>query len=77
MRDYSILKPMIDHLNIHSVKLLTNNPRKIKALEELGIVVSQRIAHETGRNPHNDGYLATKKGKLGHMLGASENKSVE
>lgn len=68
MRDYSILKPMIDHLNIGGLQLMTNNPRKVKALEELGVPVVERLAHQTGRNPHNAKYLETKKGKLGHWL---------
>lgn len=68
-RDYSILKPMFEHLGIAQVKLLTNNPRKLEALKECGIEVAERIAHETGRNSHNEDYLNTKKGKLGHMFG--------
>ncbi len=68
MRDYSLLKPMLAHLNIRAVKLMTNNPRKIIALQELGLNVTERLEHETGRNPHNAHYLATKKGKLGHLL---------
>ncbi|MCV6624291.1 MAG: GTP cyclohydrolase II, partial [Cellvibrionaceae bacterium] len=68
MRDYSILREMLDHLNIHALKLMTNNPRKVKALNELGVNVVERIPHETGRNPHNAKYLETKKGKLGHLL---------
>lgn len=70
MRDYSILKPMIDHLGVNSIKLMTNNPRKVKALQELGINVAERLSHQPGRNPHNAKYLATKKGKLGHLLDA-------
>lgn len=68
MRDYSILKPMLQHLNIKSLKLLTNNPRKVKALEDMGIKIAERIPHQTGRNPHNAKYLETKKGKLGHLF---------
>lgn len=68
MRDYSMLKPMFDYIGIQSVKLMTNNPRKIKALEDIGVHVEERRPHETGRNPHNTKYLATKKGKLGHIL---------
>lgn len=68
MRDYSILKPMMEALNIKSVKLMTNNPRKIQALEALGIEVTERLPHDTGRNPHNQRYLETKKGKLGHLF---------
>ncbi|MDQ2075786.1 GTP cyclohydrolase II [Marinimicrobium sp. ABcell2] len=68
MRDYSILKPMLEHLQVKSLKLMTNNPRKVKALEEMGVVVAERISHQTGRNPHNARYLETKRGKLGHLF---------
>lgn len=68
MRDYSILKPMMAHLGIQSLKLMTNNPRKVRALEDMGIQVVERIPHQTGRNPHNVKYLETKKGKLGHLF---------
>lgn len=68
MRDYSILKPMLQHLQIKSLKLLTNNPRKVKALQDMGIQITERIPHQTGRNPHNAKYLETKKGKLGHLF---------
>jgi len=68
MRDYSMLKPMFEHLHIHNLKLMTNNPKKIDALEDMGISVVERLAHETGRNPHNARYLETKKGKMGHLL---------
>ena len=68
MRDYSILQAMLDHLGIKSMRLMTNNPRKVKALQDLGIEVVERLPHETGRNPHNVKYLSTKRGKLGHLL---------
>lgn len=68
MRDYSILKPMLEHLQIKSLRLLTNNPRKIKALQDMGIDVVERMSHQTGRNPHNAKYLETKQGKLGHLF---------
>lgn len=68
MRDYSMLGPMFDKMGIKKVRLMTNNPRKLAALAELGVEVVERIAHETGRNPHNIDYLETKKGKLGHLM---------
>jgi GTP cyclohydrolase II len=68
MRDYSILKPMLEHLQIKSVRLMTNNPRKVAALEEHGVEVVERIALHTHSNPHNEKYLLTKAGKLGHMF---------
>ncbi|MEL7045507.1 MAG: GTP cyclohydrolase II [Pseudomonadota bacterium] len=68
MRDYSILKPMFEHLNIDRVKLMTNNPRKVSALEEIGIEVAERIPLQCDANPHNEQYLKTKGAKLGHMF---------
>lgn len=68
MRDYSICGPMLEHFGVNSVRLLTNNPRKVAALESLAIEVSERLPIHTGQNPHNDHYLKTKAGKLGHMF---------
>jgi GTP cyclohydrolase II len=68
LREYDICKAMLDHLHIGAVKLMTNNPRKVQALGQLGIDVSERIALHTGQNPHNAKYLSTKAGKLGHLF---------
>ena len=48
---------------------MTNNPRKVAALQELGIEVLHRLPLETHSNPHNEKYLRTKGAKLGHMFG--------
>ena len=68
MRSYSMTKDMLDHLQVKSVSLMTNNPRKIKALTDLGIAVEQRQAIQVGENSHNRDYLATKANKLDHLL---------
>ena len=68
MRDYSVVRPMAEHLQIKSVRLMTNNPRKVKAFEDQGVEVVERIALRTDSNPHNEKYLLTKAGKLGHMM---------
>ncbi|MFT7287548.1 MAG: GTP cyclohydrolase II [Halieaceae bacterium] len=68
MRDYSIVKPMFEHLGLQSVRLMTNNPRKVSALQELGLDVSERIPLQCESNPHNEKYLKTKGAKLGHMF---------
>ena len=68
-RNYYIVKPMLDHLHIKALRLMTNNPRKVAAMEELGFEVTERIALKTPHNPHNQKYLATKAGKLGHLMG--------
>jgi GTP cyclohydrolase II len=77
MRNYSICKPMLEHLNVSKVRLLTNNPRKVEALEELGFIVSERVALQTGHNPHNRNYLATKAGKLGHLFDTLDDQDKE
>jgi GTP cyclohydrolase II len=68
LRDYGIAIEILKDLGIHELRLLTNNPRKLNALTEGGLTVTERVAIECGRNPHNEGYLTTKAGKLGHLL---------
>ncbi len=68
MRSYDMVKPMLDALGVKSVRLMTNNPRKVSALEEMGFQVAERISHQTGLNPHNTRYLETKGSKLGHLF---------
>ncbi|MEQ3693317.1 MAG: GTP cyclohydrolase II [Thalassolituus sp.] len=68
LREYGMCQPMLEHLNISSIRLMTNNPRKVKALSEAGVAITERVSIEVGRNPHNNGYLNTKASKLGHFL---------
>lgn len=68
MRDYGICKAMLDHLQIQRIRLMTNNPRKVAALEAMGFQVVERVPLQSGSNPHNAKYLATKAGKLGHLF---------
>ncbi len=67
-RDYSICKKMLNHLGVESLKIMTNNPKKIKALEDMGFQIVERMPIETGHSPHNQKYLATKEGKMGHLF---------
>lgn len=67
-RDYGMCRPIFEHLNINKLRLMTNNPRKVDALAELGIDVEERIVHKAGENAHNERYLETKAGKLGHLF---------
>ena len=68
MREYSMCQPMFDHIGVHSVRLMTNNPRKVKALEKYGVRVAERVPLQVGKNSYNENYLHTKMGKLGHMM---------
>lgn len=67
-RDYSMCIPMLKHLGVDEVELMTNNPRKVAALQEYGVKVTARQPLQVGKNSHNEEYLATKAGKLGHMM---------
>jgi GTP cyclohydrolase II len=67
-RDYRVAAEMLKALGIRSIQLLSNNPRKIKGLEENGIVITERIPHSMPANPHNRGYLETKARKSGHLI---------
>jgi GTP cyclohydrolase II len=60
---------MLLSLKVRSIRLMTNNPRKIKGLEELGITVVDRIPLIIPPNPYNRFYLETKSSKSGHLLG--------
>ena len=68
LRNYSMCEPMLEHLGIKAVRLMTNNPRKVAALETYGVKVAERVPLQVGKNRHNEEYLATKMGKMGHMM---------
>jgi GTP cyclohydrolase II len=67
-RSYRAAAVMLRHLGIGSVRLLTNNPAKVEALEREGVSVVERIPHATAPNRHNLGYLSTKASRSGHLL---------
>jgi len=71
-RDYSYCKEILSAVNISSVRLMTNNPRKIKGLEDVDIKVTERVSIESEPNKHNENYLKVKADKLGHMIGPSD-----
>lgn len=65
-RNYQAAVAILRHFGIDTVKLLTNNPQKAAALAEGGIVVAEMVALWTTPNPHNFGYIDTKKRLMGH-----------
>lgn len=66
-RDYAHAAAILRALGIDQVRLLTNNPNKVAALDAEGIHVSERVAHHMPSNPHNADYLAVKRAKSGHL----------
>ena len=67
-RNYELVLPMLRQFGVRSVRLMTNNPRKLDALTRLGIAVAERVPLLVNRNRYNDSYLNTKAAKLGHMM---------
>lgn len=67
-RDFPVAARMLELLRIGEIRLMTNNPRKVEALESAGVRVVKRVAHQLPDNPHNARYLATKRDRSGHLL---------
>lgn len=67
-REYSLAALMLKDLGVASVRLVTNNPAKISALEAAGITVSERVSLEVVANTDNAGYLLTKAQRMDHFL---------
>ena len=67
-RDFRIGAAMLRKLGFGAVRLLTNNPRKVAMMQDHGIAVTERVPLVVGRNRFNEGYLAVKAGKSGHLL---------
>jgi len=68
LRDYELPALVLDWFGVKSVRLLSNNPAKINALEAKGIPVAERIPCQVTRSDDSEDYLRTKKEKLGHLL---------
>ncbi|MEK3787794.1 MULTISPECIES: bifunctional 3,4-dihydroxy-2-butanone-4-phosphate synthase/GTP cyclohydrolase II [Paenibacillus] len=68
LRDYGIGAQMLRDLGVRQIRLMTNNPRKIKGLEGYGLQVVERVPIQIPENENNTGYLHTKQAKLGHLL---------
>ena len=67
-RDFPTAARMLDLLGAARIRLMTNNPAKVDALEGAGIRVSERVPHQLPDNPYNARYLATKQERSGHLL---------
>lgn len=67
-RDYAIAAHMIMSLNVKSIDLMTNNPRKVEQLTGHGVRVARRVPHLIPPNLHNRFYLETKRDRSGHYI---------
>jgi GTP cyclohydrolase II len=67
-RDYAVAAHMLKSLRVRSIRLMTNNPNKLKELGRFGITISGRLPHVLPPNPHNRAYLETKARRSGHLI---------
>jgi len=68
LREYGLGAQILADLGLKTIRLLTNNPRKIVGLEGYGLEIVQQVPIRVKPNPHNARYLKTKREKLGHLL---------
>ena len=68
LRDYGIGAQILADLGLSSIRILTNNPKKIRGMEGYGLSVTAQIPIERAPNPHNAAYLRAKRDRLGHSL---------
>jgi len=68
LRDYGIGAQILGDLGLTSIRILTNNPKKIVGLEGYGLSVAEQVPIEAAPNAHNEDYLRAKRDKLGHSL---------
>lgn len=68
LRDYGIGAQILVDLGLSSIKLMTNNPKKIIGLDGFGLKITERVPIEVKPGVHNQSYLQTKRDKLGHLL---------
>ena len=72
MRDYGIGAQILADLGVKKIRLMTNNPKKLKGLSGYGIEIVDRVPIQMNHNERNEYYLRTKQQKLGHMLNFKE-----
>jgi 3,4-dihydroxy 2-butanone 4-phosphate synthase/GTP cyclohydrolase II len=75
LRDYRAGAHILFDLGVRQVRLMTNNPDKVRALEALGIVVAERVPLEVAPRAPNRAYLQTKRSKFGHLLSLASGAS--
>jgi 3,4-dihydroxy 2-butanone 4-phosphate synthase/GTP cyclohydrolase II len=68
LREYGLGAQILSDLGLKTIRLLTNNPKKVVGLEGYGLEIVQQVPIRIKSNPHNEKYLETKRVKLGHLL---------
>jgi GTP cyclohydrolase II len=76
-RDYTAAAAILQHLGVRSIRLMTNNPLKVKALRSMGVEIESRLPSIVGTNPFSASYLEAKRMRMGHTLPANVDATGE
>ena len=68
LREYGLGAQILTDLGLKTIRLLTNNPKKLVGLEGYGLEIAEQVPIRIAPNPHNEKYLKTKREKLGHLV---------
>ena len=68
LRNYRLPAAILSHLGVRAVRLLSNNPDKVRALEDAGVIVAERVPCIAGAHESRRSYLETKREKMGHLF---------
>jgi GTP cyclohydrolase II len=71
LRDYALAVDILRFLEVRSLRLMSNNPEKIRAMQSSGIEIVERLSADVPASTHSARYMATKREKLGHLYGLS------
>ncbi|OFV99021.1 MAG: GTP cyclohydrolase II [Acidobacteria bacterium RIFCSPLOWO2_02_FULL_61_28] len=77
LRQYTLAAGILQHYGVRSVRLLSNNPDKLRALEHCGIAIQERVPIEAAPHHASARYLKTKREKMGHLLSKGRSQETE
>ena len=75
LRRYDVCKPMLEHLGVRSLRLMSNSPAKVEAVRASGVEVAERVGIEVGLDESNLRYLRTKQARMGHLFSMIEDET--
>ena len=76
-REFALPAEILKSLGVHQVRLISNNPEKVEALERAGVKVVERVPCEVAASAHSKDYLRTKKEKLGHLFTEAQSREKQ
>jgi len=75
LRRYEVCRPMLEHLGVRSLRLMSNSPAKVDAVRAAGVEVAERVGIEVGVDSSNLRYLRTKQARMGHLFSMIEDEA--